>query len=205
MKVVALTGSIGMGKSTTTAMFADLGVPVWDADAAVHRIYSQGGVAIGPVGDTFPDSLTADGAIDRGILAKLVLGKPEALKKLEGLVHPLVGQDRAAFLNEARQAGAMIALVDMPLLFETGGEAYVDAVIVVSCAPELQRTRVLGRPGMSVEKFEAILARQTPDADKRAKADFILTTDKSLDDTRKQVGKIYQALLAEPLQRKEKT
>jgi dephospho-CoA kinase len=198
MKIVALTGSIGMGKTTTTAMFADLGVPVWDADLAVHRIYAQGGAAVGPVSAIFPDALTPDGAIDRAVLAGLVLGKPDALKKLESIVHPLVGQHRATFLHGARHAGADIVLVDVPLLFETAGDAFVDAVIVVTCAPELQRKRVLARPGMSNEKFEAILARQMPDAQKRAKADFLITTDKSLDDTREQVAKVYQALLTNP-------
>jgi dephospho-CoA kinase len=205
MKVVALTGSIGMGKSTTTAMFADLGIPVWDADAAVHRIYSRGGAGVAPVSAAFPGALTADQSIDRAILATLVLGKPDALKHLESLVHPLVGQDRATFLNAARNAGAKIALVDVPLLFETGGDASVDATIVVSCAPETQRARVLARPGMSLEKFEAILARQMPDADKRARADFVVTTDTGLDDTREQVGKIYESLLGESAVRKDKS
>jgi dephospho-CoA kinase len=203
MKIVALTGSIGMGKTTTSAMFADLGVPIWDADAAVHRIYAKDGTAIGPVGTAFPDALTQDGTIDRAILSSRVLGKPEALKQLESLVHPLVGQDRAAFLHKALEARAKLVIVDVPLLFETGGDAYVDATIVVSCDPDTQRARVLLRPDMNLGKFEAILARQMPDADKRAKADFMITTDKGLDDTREQVGKLYHLLLNNSPSQKE--
>jgi dephospho-CoA kinase len=203
MKIVALTGSIGMGKSTTTAMFKDLGVPVWDADAAVHRIYATGGDAIGPVSDAFEGVLKDDRSIDRDALAKQVLNNPAALQQLEGIVHPLVGRDRATFLVDAREMGAKLVIVDVPLLFETGGQAHVDGVIVVTCDAALQRSRVLARPGMSVEKFEAILARQRPDSEKRSRADFLITTDESLDDTREQVGKVHQALLAEPPLNKE--
>jgi dephospho-CoA kinase len=196
MKIIGLTGSIGMGKTTTATMFKDLGVPVWDADSAVHRLYAKDGEGVGPVSAAFPSALSEEGNIDRDSLAKLVLGSPDQLKLLESIVHPLVGQDRANFLAEARITGMKIAIVDVPLLFETGGEKYVDHVIVVTCDPALQRQRVLARAGMSEAKFESILARQTPDADKRAHADFIITTDKSLDDTREQVGKIYSQLLA---------
>jgi dephospho-CoA kinase len=196
MKIVALTGSIGMGKTTTAAMFKGLGVPIWDADSAVHRIYAKGGPAIGPVSLAFAGVLTPDNAIDRDALGKLVLSDPAKLKALEALVHPLVGQDRANFLAEARADAAKLVIVDVPLLFETGGQAYVDKVIVVSCDGDLQRSRVLARPSMSIEKFEAILARQTPDAEKRARADYLITTDIGLDDTRKQVGEVYHNILA---------
>jgi dephospho-CoA kinase len=196
MKIVALTGSIGMGKTTTAAMFKELGVPIWDADSAVHRIYAQGGPAIGPVSQAFPGILTPDNAIDREALSKIVLNDPAKLKDLEALVHPLVGQDRANFLADARAKAADLVIVDVPLLFETGGQAYVDKVIVVSCNADLQRSRVLARPGMSAQKFDAILARQTPDTEKRSRADYLITTDIGLDDTRKQVGEVYHHLLA---------
>jgi dephospho-CoA kinase len=194
MKIVALTGSIGMGKSTTAAMFAALGVPVWDADQAVHRLYGAHGEAAAALRNVFPEAVDENG-VNRDVLAGLVLNNPAALRQVEGLVHPLVGQDRSAFLAQARANGAQLVLVDVPLLFETGGEQFVDAVIVVSCGPELQRQRVMARPGMSKEKFEAILARQVPDAIKRDKADFIITTDSGLDDARKQVGKIHHMLM----------
>jgi dephospho-CoA kinase len=195
MKIIGLTGSIGMGKTTTSAMFAQLGVPIWDADSAVHRLYDVGGAAVEAVAALFPSALSDNGTIDRAVLAKLVLNDPDQLKKLEAIVHPLVGKDRSDFMSAARGNGAKIAIVDVPLLFETGGDAFVDKVVVVTCAPELQRQRVLARPGMSSQKFEAILARQTPDADKRARADFIITTDLGLDDTRQQVRDVYDQLM----------
>ena len=198
MKVVALTGSIGMGKSTTAEMFAQLGVPVWDADAAVHRLYAAGCTAVGPVLAAFPDAGSPAGGIDRDALSRQVLGNPDALKRLEAIVHPLVGQDRSNFLARARDDGHLLALVDVPLLFETGGEAHVDQVIVVTCAPEVQRQRVLARPGVTVDKFEAILARQVPDAIKRAKADFVIETDHGLDAAREQVGLVLKALGGTP-------
>lgn len=194
MLVVALTGSIGMGKSTTSAMFAARGVPVWDADAAVHRIYGPGGAAVAGVEALFPGVTGPDG-VDRTALSARVLGDPDRLKQLEALVHPLVGQDRAAFLADARAAGAPLALVDVPLLFETGGQAYVDAVIVVSCDAQTQRRRVLARPGMTEAKLDAILARQTPDATKRSMADFVVDTGQGLDHAREQVAAIHQTLL----------
>lgn len=195
MKIIGLTGSIGMGKTTTAAMFKDLGVPVWDADGAVHRLYESGGGGVGPVSALFPSALRDDGSLDRDILAKLVLGKPEQLKRLESVVHPLVGQDRSDFLALARSNLAPISIVDVPLLYETGGNAYVDKVIVVTCDGALQKTRVMARPGMSEDKFQSILARQTPDAQKRARADFLITTDTSLDDTRQQVASIFDQLM----------
>lgn len=195
MKIVALTGSIGMGKSTTSAMFKDLGVPIWDADAAVHRLYSAGGAAVAPLQALIPDAIGPDG-VDRAVLTSKILQDPALLRQIEAIVHPLVGKDRADFLADARSAGAPLVMVDVPLLFETGGQAYVDAVIVVSCPPDMQRARVLARPGMTEEKFESILARQTPDDVKRAKSDFVIDTGLGLDAAREQVGKVHAALMA---------
>ncbi len=196
MKIVALTGSIGMGKSTTSAMFRDLGVPIWDADAAVHRLYSLGGAAVSPLQALIPEAIGPEG-VDRNILTNKILHTPGILKQIEAIVHPLVGKDRAEFLADAQDQGVPLVLVDVPLLFETGGEAYVDAVIVVSCSPEMQRKRVLARPGMTEEKFASILARQTPDEVKRAKSDFVIDTGLGLDAAREQVGKVYEALLGQ--------
>ena len=203
MKIVALTGSIGMGKSTTSAMFKDLGVPIWDADAAVHRLYASDGAAIPPLKALIPEAVGADG-IDRTILTHKILQDPGLLKQIEAIVHPLVGKDRADFLVAARAQGASLVLVDVPLLFETGGEAYVDAVIVVSCSPEMQRARVLARPGMTEEKFDSILARQTPDEVKRAKADFVIDTGLGLDAAREQVGMVHAALIKPAAEAAEK-
>jgi dephospho-CoA kinase len=194
MKIVALTGSIGMGKSTTSAMFKDLGVPIWDADAAVHRLYAPDGAAISPLKALIPEAIGAHG-VDRNILTHKILQDPGLLKQIEAIVHPLVGKDRADFLAAARDQGASLVLVDVPLLFETGGEAYVDAVIVVSCSPEMQRARVLARPGMTEVKFASIVARQTPDDVKRAKADFVIDTGLGLDAAREQVGMVHAALI----------
>ena len=196
MKIVALTGSIGMGKSTTSAMFKDLGVPIWDADAAVHRLYAPDGAAIPPLQALIPEAVGPEG-VDRTVLTRKILQDPGLLKQIESIVHPLVGKDRADFLVAAREQGAPLVMVDVPLLFETGGEAYVDAVIVVSCPPDLQRARVLARPGMTEEKFESILARQTPDEVKRAKSDFVIDTGLGLDAAREQVGKVHAALLSQ--------
>jgi dephospho-CoA kinase len=195
LKIIALTGSIGMGKTTTSAMFKDLGVPVWDADGAVHRLYASGGAAVAPVGAAFPEALTKEGAIDRDILGRAVLGNSDKLLTLEAIVHPLVGQDRAKFVADAQAQKSSMTVVDVPLLYETSGEKFVDKVIVVSCHPDLQRARVMARPGMSEAKFASILARQIPDAQKRARADFMITTDESLDSTREQVAKIYQQIM----------
>lgn len=189
---LALTGSIGMGKSATSAMFRNCGVPVWDADAAVHEIYAPGGSAVAPVADAFPDAVV-DGAVDRDRLSKLVLGDDAAIRKLESIVHPLVGEHRAAFLATAEKAGEKLIVLDIPLLFETGGGSKVDGIAVVSARAEQQRERVLARPGMTVEKFEAILARQVPDAEKRAGADHVIDTSTTLEETTAQV----QALVAD--------
>jgi dephospho-CoA kinase len=203
MKIVALTGSIGMGKSTTSAMFKDLGVPIWDADAAVHRLYAPEGAAIPPIQALIPDAIGQDG-VDRDILTGKILEDPGLLKQIEAIVHPLVGKDRADFLAAARQRGEPLVLVDVPLLFETGGEAYVDAVIVVSCPPDMQRARVLARPGMTMEKFRSILARQTPDEIKRAKSDFVIDTGLGLDAAREQVGMVHAALIKPAAEAAEK-
>lgn len=195
MKIVGLTGSIGMGKSTTAAMFRDAGIPVYDADAAVHDLYDPGGAAVGPVGEAFP-GVVKDGRVDREALRRQVLGNPEALKRLNAIVHPLVGQDRVQFFKAAEAAGADMVVLDIPLLFETGGHANVDAVVVVSAPPEMQRERVLARPGMTPERLDAILAQQTPDAEKRARAHFVVDTGQGLEHARAQVMTIIAALRA---------
>lgn len=197
MILLGLTGSIGMGKSTTAAMFAAEGVPVYDADAEVHRLYGQGGAAVGPVGDAFP-GVVRDGAIDRAALSAQVVGKPEALSRLESIVHPLVAQTRAAFFEKAEAAGADVVLLDIPLLYETGGEAKVDKVVVVSAPPEVQRQRVLARPDMTEAKLDAILDRQLPDAEKRRRADFVVSTAQGLDFARAEVRKILASVRFQP-------
>jgi dephospho-CoA kinase len=192
--LLGLTGSIGMGKSTTSRMFADEGALVWDADAAVHRLYARGGAAVEPLGEAFP-GVVVDGAVDRTRLAE-VLGRDEtAFKRLEAIVHPLAAQDRAADLAAARARGVRLAVLDIPLLFETGGDAFVDAVVVVTADPEVQAARVLARPGMTRDRFEAILARQTPDAEKRRRADFLVDTGRGLDAARDQVREIVGTVL----------
>jgi dephospho-CoA kinase len=168
--LLGLTGSIGMGKSTTAGFFRELGVPVWDADAAVHRLYAQGGAAVGPVGALCPDAVL-DGAIDRAALKAWIARDASALARLEAVVHPLVAQDRAAFVAAVQ---GPLAVLDIPLLFETGAE--VDGVLVVSAPQEVQRARVLARAGMTAAQLDAILARQMPDAQKRARADFVIET-----------------------------
>ena len=193
MLLVGLTGSIGMGKSETTKMFSKLGIPVYDADAAVHAIYEKGGAAVEPLRAEFPDAIVDD-AVDRARLSGLVLDNKDALKKLEGIVHPLVGATQLQFLKEASDAKAPMAVLDIPLLYETGGEARVDAVVVVSAPADIQRARVLERPGMTEEKFEQILAKQVPDAEKRARADFVVETDKGLEHAFEQVRRITEEL-----------
>ena len=190
---VGLTGSIGMGKSTTTAMFADAGCPVYDADAEVHRLYAPGGAAVAPVEAAFR-GVTVDGAIDRARLSEQVLGDPQALQRLNAIVWPLVGAARADFMREAQGVGAPFAVFDIPLLYETGGETSVDVVIVVSAPADVQRQRVLTRSGMTEAKFAAILAAQMPDAEKRARADFVIDTGAGLEATRARVGEIIAAL-----------
>lgn len=187
MIILGLTGSIGMGKSTTARLFAEEGVPVHDADAAVHALYE--GEAAPLVEAAFPGT-TRDGRVDRALLAQAVVGKPDAMKRLERIVHPLVAQARDRFLADAREAGAPVVVLDIPLLFETGGETLVDAVVVVSAAPDIQRQRVLERPGMTVDKFEALLAKQTPDAEKRRQADYVVDSGHGIEPARDQVRDI---------------
>lgn len=192
---LGLTGSIGMGKSTTAGLFAAEGVPVYDADAAVHALYAPGGAAVGPLGAAFPGVVVA-GAVDRARLSEAVVGQPEAMARLEAIVHPLVRQAQIDFLGAAEAAGAPIVVLDIPLLFETGGDRFMDAVVVVSAPPEVQRARVLARPGMSPEKFEAILAKQTPDAEKRRRADYVIETGAGLEAAREQVRSVLAAARA---------
>jgi len=188
---LGLTGSIGMGKSTVAAMFARRGVPVFDADAAVHRLQGPGGRLVAAIEAAFPDTTGAEG-VDRTALGEAVLGDPAALQRLEALVHPAVAAERATFL--AAHAAAPLVLLDIPLLFETGGESQVDRIAVVSALPAVQRGRVLARPGMTAERFAAILARQVPDADKRARADVVIDTGVPLDETAAQVAAVIACL-----------
>lgn len=193
MIIIGLTGSIGMGKSTVAAMFAEEGVPVLDADASVHALYAPGGAAVAPVEAAFP-GVTKNGVIDRAALSAEVVGNAEAIKRLEAIVHPLVRRTQMEFLQAHRDAGAEFVLLDIPLLFEGGGDKFVDTSVVVSAPAEVQRARVLARPGMTEAKFEAILARQMPDAEKRARADFVIDTSVSFDETRTQVRAVLDAL-----------
>ena len=171
---LGLTGSIGMGKSTTAQMFRDLGIPVWDADAAVHRLYAPNGAAVAAIATAFPGTLS-NGAVDRAALKAQLAADPGGFARLESIVHPLVAQDRADFA--ARHQDAPIIVFDIPLLFETGGDAGMDGIAVVSASPDTQRQRVLARPGMTPADFAMILDRQMPDADKRKRADWIIPTE----------------------------
>jgi dephospho-CoA kinase len=195
MIVLGLTGSIGMGKSTTASLFREAGVPVHDADGAVARLYAEGGAAVEPVGRAFPMAVL-NGAVDRERLSALVLGNPDSLKRLEAIVHPMVKEDRIRFLEQSKAAGAPIAVLEIQLLFEVGAEEEVDAVVVASAPPTLQRERVLLRPGMNIEKYERILARQIPDGEKRLRADFIVDTGHGVDAARVQVQKILATVSA---------
>jgi dephospho-CoA kinase len=191
--VIGLTGSVGMGKSATAAMFAEAGIPVYDADAEVRRLYAPGGAAVAKVEAAFP-GVVVDRAVDRGRLGERVLGDPDALARLNAIVWPLMGEARAEFFRRAREAGAEVAVLDIPLLLETGGERSVDKVVVVSAPADIQRRRVLGRPGMTEAKFDALLAAQMPDADKRARADFVIDTSQDFDHARRQVHAILNGL-----------
>ncbi len=195
---LGLTGSIGMGKSTTAAMFRAAGVPVHDADAAVHRLYA--GKAVPLVEEAFP-GVTKDGRIDRTLLGARVLGDGAAMKRLEAIVHPLVREAEDAFLREAARTSA-VAVLDIPLLFETGGEVRADAIVVVTADAETQRQRVLARPGMSEERFRQILARQMPDAEKRRRAHFLVDSSRGLESARRQVRDILRAVAGMSGQRK---
>jgi dephospho-CoA kinase len=201
MKVLALTGSIGMGKSTTAAIFRDLGIPVHDADAAVHALYS--GRAAPVVESLFPGT-TREGVVDRALLSAHVIGNEAAMRKLEAAIHPMVREEEAAFLRSASASNVPFVILDIPLLFEKGGENRVDGVIVATAGADEQRRRVLSRPGMSAEKFEAILARQTPDAQKRAKADFIVDTGEGMDAARAQVAQIVARIRSGEWQPRER-
>lgn len=190
---VGLTGSIGMGKSTTAAMFADAGAAVWDADAAVHRLYGPGAKGAAAIAALSPGVVTGAG-VDRVRLRSAIMEDPALLKRVEQAIHPLVAEDRAEALAAAAAGGAAVAVLDIPLIFETGAATSFDHVVVASAPPETQRARVLARPGMTEAAFEAILARQVPDAEKRAKADFVVETGHGLEAARAQVARIMRAL-----------
>ncbi|WP_419907092.1 dephospho-CoA kinase [Hoeflea sp.] len=192
MIVLGLTGSIGMGKSTAGKMFAERGIPVTSADEIVHALYA--GEAVPLIDEAFPGTVV-DGVVDRGRLSESVVGNEAAFQRLEAIVHPLVEKERRGFVDRQRQAGKPAVVLDIPLLFESGGEKSVDKVVVVSCSAELQKERVLRRPGMTEEKFEAILARQTPDSEKRARADYVIDTSGTFDETRRQIDALVDAII----------
>lgn len=187
--LLGLTGSIGMGKSTTAKMFQDYGVPVWDADAAVHRLYEKDGLAVQPLAAAFPDAIE-DGSVSRQKLKQIIAADPGALTRIEQIVHPLVAQDRASF-QDAHDSPLLV--FDIPLLFETGADAWLSSVLVVSVPPDVQKARVLDRPGMTQHQLDAILSRQMPDAEKRARADHVIETF-NLDDTREAVRELIAKL-----------
>ncbi|MFL9501784.1 dephospho-CoA kinase [Rhodopseudomonas palustris] len=198
MLVLGLTGSIGMGKSTTAKLFAEAGVPVYDADATVHKIYEN--EAVPAIEAAFPGT-TVGGKVDRALLSAKVVHDPAAMKRLEAIVHPMLRAHHQHFLDDAESSGAPIAVVDVPLLFETGGEKRVDAVVVVTTSPEVQRERILARDNMTPEKLDAILARQMPDAEKRKRADFVVDTSNGLDPVRLQIREILEAAAKMPRRR----
>jgi dephospho-CoA kinase len=198
MIVLGLTGSIGMGKSTTAKLFAEAGVPVYDADATVHMLYE--GEAVPAIETAFPGT-TAGGKVDRNKLSAQVVHDPVAIKRLEQIVHPMLGASRQRFLHDAEQSGAPVAVVDVPLLYETGGESRVDAVVVVTTTPEIQRQRILRRDNMTNEKLDGILARQLPDAEKRKRADFVVDTSYGLDPVRAQIRDILDQAAKMPQRR----
>ena len=198
MFVLGLTGSLGMGKSTTARFFAEAGVPVHDADGVVHRLYE--GPAVAAIAAAFPGT-TKGAKVDRARLAARVLGDDAALKRLEAIVHPLVQEAERRLLAEAEAGGEKVVVLDIPLLFETGGDRRVDAIVVVSAPPELQRSRLMDRPGMTTEKLDAILAKQIPDAEKRRRADFVVDTSQGFDAARAQVREILRAVAKMPKRR----
>ena len=198
MLLLGLTGSIGMGKSTTAKLFAEAGVPVYDADAAVHMLYE--GEAVPAIEAAFPGT-TADGKVDRNKLSARVVHDPAAIRQLEHIVHPMLGASRQKFLDDAERSGAPVAVADVPLLFETGGEKRVDAVVVVTTTPEIQRQRILARDNMTGEKLDAILARQLPDAEKRRRADFVVDTSHGLDPVRIRIRDILTEAVRMPQRR----
>lgn len=194
MLIVGLTGSIGMGKSETTRMFREEGVPVYDADAAVHQVYAKGGAAVQALEEAFP-GVTRDGAVDRELLSKRILGDDDAVKKVGQIVYPKIGEIQREFMADAKAADEPLVVLDIPLLFETSGGANVDKIVVVSAPADMQRKRVLARAEMTEEKFEAILRRQMPDREKREKADFIVDTGKGLEHAHARVREIIKELL----------
>ncbi|WP_354119243.1 dephospho-CoA kinase [Bradyrhizobium sp. LA6.12] len=198
MRILGLTGSIGMGKSTTAKLFAEAGVPVYDADAAVHQLYE--GEAAPAIEATFPGT-TVNGKVDRPKLSARVVHDPAAIKQLEQIVHPMLGASRQKFFADAEAAKAPVVVLDIPLLFETGGEKRVDAVVVVSTSPELQRKRVLERGTMDEAKLDAIIAKQTPDAEKRKRADFVVDTSHGLEPVRAQITHILAEVVKMPQRR----
>ena len=198
MIILGLTGSIGMGKSTTAKLFAEAGVPVYDADAAVHRLYE--GEAVPAIEAAFPGT-TVDGKVDRARLSALLVHDPAAMQKLERIVHPMLGASRKKFLDQAERSGAPVAVVDVPLLYETGGENRVDAVVVVTTSPEVQRERILARDNMTGEKLDAILARQLPDSEKRKRADFVVDTSHGLEPVRARIRDILEQAVKLPQRR----
>jgi dephospho-CoA kinase len=198
MRILGLTGSIGMGKSTTAKLFTEAGVPVYDADAAVHKIYE--GEAAPAIEAAFPGT-TVDGRVDRAKLSAKVVHDPAAIKQLEQIVHPMLGASRKKFLDDAEASGAPVVVMDIPLLFETGGEKRVDAVVVVTTSPENQRERILARGTMTNEALDAILARQLPDAEKRKRADFVVDTSHGLDPVRERISDILAEVVKMPQRR----
>jgi len=198
MRILGLTGSIGMGKSTTAKMFEEAGVPVYDADATVHRLYE--GEAVAAIEAAFPGT-TVNGKVDRTLLSPRVVHDAEAMKRLESIVHPMLRAHHQKFLDDAEKSGAPVAVVDIPLLYETGGENRVDAVVVVTTAPEAQRERILAREGMTPEKLDAILAKQLPDAEKRRRADFVVDTSHGLDPVRIRIREILDQVVKMPIRR----
>jgi dephospho-CoA kinase len=198
MIILGLTGSIGMGKSTTAKLFEEAGVPVYDADASVHRLYE--GEAAPAIESAFPGT-TVDGKVDRNKLSAKVVHDPAAMKQLEQIVHPMLGASRQKFFDDAERSGASVVVVDVPLLYETGGEKRVDAVVVVTTTPEVQRERILTRDNMTDEKLDAILARQLPDAEKRERADFVVDTSHGLDPVRLRIRDILEQAAKMPRRR----
>jgi dephospho-CoA kinase len=194
MKIIGLTGSIGMGKSTTAQMFADLGCPIFDADAAVHEMYAKGGRAVPLIRAVFPDAIRDD-AVDRKRLGDHMRADPLNLKVLESFIHPWVGDMRQTFLAQSMKVGAKAVVFDVPLLFETSGDKNVDATVVVSAPPEIQRKRVMAREGMTEALFEMILSKQMPDAEKRKRADYVVRSDKGLEAAKTQVTEILERIL----------
>jgi dephospho-CoA kinase len=195
MVIIGLTGSIGMGKSTVAGMFRRMRIPVYDSDASVHRLYARGGHAVRAIAAAFPEAVR-NGAVDRAVLSRLVVGDRAAFKRLEGIVHPLVGRVRDDFLRRMARRGAPLVVIDVPLLFEIGGDVACDAVVVVSAPRFVQRARVLARPGMTEAKLDEMLARQVPDAEKRRRADFVVATGQPRRRTLRELHNIVRVMKA---------